>query len=121
MWGVFKRIDSFWIGRLITGFIKDSRDQAVDMFTDSEILIAADNVSLLKDSEPWDQHLDSKSLRNLRVAIRAKDELRARKIIDDGATVTAATWCLTALKTATVFACTKCPSIIREALPTTYL
>jgi hypothetical protein len=115
-WGM--KID--FVGRLFAGIAKGVEDEAVSQFTNTEVSVASGLRDILIDCEPWSQHLTADGIKQMNEAIKRGNEGLAREVIDKSLTETSAPWCINTLKTAVVLVCTKCPSILKEALPSSY-
>lgn len=107
-------------GKFIAGAFLGSRDAILEEFTDSDISKAVRVRDMLTDCEPWSNHLNSEGIRQMNNAIKKDDVSTAIKAIDNNLLDTRADWCIAALKLAVEFACTKCPRILSDALPSSY-
>jgi hypothetical protein len=86
----------------------------LETFTDSEIIKFKDTADLLGRCEPWDNHLKSDAYSKINKALKDNDYQKAREFISEHATDPS---CITVLKMAIVEVCTKCTTLIKEALP----
>lgn len=108
---------AFTLGQFARGVFDGSKDEIFETFTDAQMTKFQDTADLLRSCQPWEQHLKEKAYSGINKAIRKNDYQTARNLISLHKTETAAPWCITALKTAMVDACTKCTTLIKEALP----
>lgn len=90
------------------------------LFSNSEITIADNIRKQIVKSEPWTNHISMKGLYKLAKALKAENSVKAKIIVEKYKTETNAPWCIDAMKSAIVLMCTKCPDLLKEALPTHY-
>lgn len=117
---LFLGIRADFIGSFCAGFARGTRDEIVTEFTDAEVSVSSGIKDTLRHCEPWSQHLTADGIKQMNQAISRSNVDLAKEAIDKGLTDTSAPWCIDLLKTAVVLVCTKCPKILKEALPTHY-
>ena len=108
---------AFIAGNFVRGFFHGSVDEVRETFTDAEILRFKGTADLLERCEPWDNHLEEKAYSKINEALKEQNYEKARQAITDNAKITADPSCITTLKMAVVEVCTKCTTLIKEALP----
>ena len=116
MWGLRSNL----VVNFFAGMGKGSRDEVVSQFTDVEVSVSSGLRDQLLDCEPWSDHLTNEGIKMLNRAVLKQNPNLAKEVIDKSLTETTAPWCIKALKTAVVLVCTKRPSILKEALPTSF-
>jgi len=121
MFTLFLGIKLSFIGRLCAGIGKGVADEAVSTFTDAEITLANNTKDNVIECRPWTNHMSVEGLVKLAKTFKEKDEVKATFIVEKYKTETAATWCINTMRSVIVLVCTKCPSMLKEALPTYYL
>ena len=109
---------AFVVGQFVRGFFDGSRDELVETFTDAEILRFKDTSEILEKCDPWDDHLEEKAYEKINQALKKGNYQKAREAIDKNSKDTANPICITVLKMAVVEVCTKCTTLLLEALPT---
>lgn len=109
---------AFFIGNFVRGFIHGSVDEALETFTDAEVTRFKDTSDLLENCRPWENHLKVDAYDEINRALKHKNYEQARTAVAKHATETADPSCITTLKMALVEVCTKCTTLIKEALPT---
>jgi len=117
---LFLGIKVDFVGRLFAGIVKGARDECVSHFTDHEVSVSNELKDMIKNCEPWSQHLTKSGLKQMNQALSQGNLQKAKEAIETGKIDTSAPWCISALKIAVVFVCTKCPTILKEALPSSY-
>ena len=117
---VWKKIvkPAFIVGQFVRGFIHGAGDELIETFTDAEITRFKDTSELLEQCEPWDQHLKEEAYEEINKALKKENYKKAREVIDKNSKDTANPICITVLKMAVVEVCTKCTTLLLEALPT---
>ena len=115
-WGL--RVE--FVNRLFAGFAKGAGDEVVNQFTDTEVSVSSGLRDTLIECEPWSQHLTASGIKHMNEAIKRGNQDLAKEVIDKSLTETSAPWCISTLKTAIVLVCTKSPTILKDALPSTY-
>ena len=115
IWGLRK--SAYFLGNFARGFLDGTVDEVKHTFTDAEITKFSDTGKTLNNCEPWSDHLKRDSYYEINQALKKNNYNAAREAVDKYATETADPSCITALKTALVDVCTKCTTLIREALP----
>jgi len=108
----------FFAGQFLRGFIDGSKDELVETFTDAEITRFKDTAEILEKCEPWEQHLEDRAYEKINQALKKENYKKAREAIDKNSKDTANPICITVLKMAVVEVCTKCTTLLLEALPT---
>lgn len=108
---------AFIVGNFVRGFFHGSIDEVVETFTDSEVIRFKDTADLLGRCEPWERHLKGDAYDQINRALKEENYQKARATVDKYATQTADPSCITLLKMALVEVCTKCTTLIKEALP----
>lgn len=107
-------------GNLFAGLFAGVKDSANEMFSDTDVSTAVYLREMLDDCKPWSQHLTEDGIKQLNKAIsKGKPDL-AKQAINKHLSETSAPWCIKALKVAVVIVCDKCPSILYDAIPTSY-
>jgi hypothetical protein len=109
-----------FFGRVLAGFVRGSGDEIVNEFTDTEVSVSSGLRDMLVDCEPWSQHLTESGIKQMNKALSLGKADLAKEVIDKSLTETSAPWCINTLKTVVVLVCTKCPTILKEALPSSY-
>lgn len=113
-----KLLKPAWIaGNFIRGFLHGSVDEVVSTFSDSEIIRFKDTAEVLNNCHPWENHLRGDAYDAINLALRQKDYQKARSAVDKHVTGTEDPHCITILKLALVEVCTKCTTLLLEALP----
>ena len=108
---------AFVFGNFVRGFFHGSADEVLETFTDAEIIRFRDTADLLTGCEPWDNHLEKKAYSKINEALKEENYQKARQAIVDNAKATADPSCIAVLKMAVIEVCTKCTTLIKEALP----
>jgi hypothetical protein len=108
---------AFVVGNFVRGFLHGSADEALSTFTDAEILRFKDSGDLLRNCEPWEKHLKEEAYSEINKALKKKNYQDARTAISKHVTETADPSCITTLKMIIVDVCTKCTTLLKEALP----
>lgn len=108
---------AFIVGNFIRGFFHGSADEVLNTFTDAEIVRFKDSADLIRNCEPWENHLKEEAYSEINKALKKKNYQDAREAISQHETETAAPWCITILKMVIVEVCTKCTNLVKEALP----
>jgi hypothetical protein len=120
----FKRLSAGWlgnqVGRFLSGVFAGSVDETVRTFSNRDVSLAHDLVRNLVECEPWSDHITPTGVSALERAIKKRDALRARSIVDIMQTEDASSYCIDVLKSAAVMAAAGAPDILLEALPGTY-
>jgi hypothetical protein len=106
-----------FMGRLCAGFFDGTVHEVKTEFTDADISVAVGLRDTMEHCEPWSNHISVDGLQQLDRALRSQNVEKARNIIDLSKTDSHAPWCIEILKTAVVVVCTKCPRILKEAMP----
>ena len=109
---------AFAIGQFLRGFMDGAADELAETFTDAEITRFKDTAEVLEKCEPWDQHLKEEAYEKINKALKKENYKKAREVIDKNSKDTANPICITVLKMAVVEVCTKCTTLLLEALPT---
>ena len=105
------------LGNFVRGFVKRSADEVIETFTDAEMIRFGDTAKLLHNCESSDNHLKEKAYSEINKALKKRNYGLARKAISRHHTETADLSCLTTLQLALVEVCTKCTTLLKEALP----
>lgn len=108
---------AFVVGNFVRGFFHGSVDEVVETFTNAEITRFKDTSDLLGKCEPWKNHLKRDAYDEINRALKKGNYEKARTAVEEYATQTADPSCITALKMALGEVCTKCTTLIKEALP----
>lgn len=117
MTGIDLAKPAFVVGNFVRGFLHGSVDEICNTFSDAEVAKFKDTADLLRSCEPWNKHLKEEAYSAINKALKKKNYQDAREAISQHQTETAAPWCITALKMAIVDVCTKCTTLVKEALP----
>ena len=102
--------------------IQESHEQ-VQQVLESNLIILSPNpnsdyiADLMDNCKPWSNHLKGDGYDQINLALKKDNYKKARAAIDEYATETADPACITVLKMALVEVCTKCTTLIKEALP----
>jgi len=121
MFTLFLGIKLSFIGKLCAGIGKGIADEAISTFTDTEMSLADDIKEKVVECRPWSDHMSVEGMVKLAKALKEKDEFKAKFILEKYKTETAAPWCIITMRSVIVLVCTKCPTMLKEALPTHYL
>lgn len=108
---------TFLVTSFFKGFIHGLTDEVACTFTDADITRFKDSADLLRNCEPWENHLKEQAYSEINKALEKKNYQDARNAISKYVTETADPSCITTLKMAVVDLCTKCTTLLKEAIP----